>query len=64
MNDRFYVYMMDEESYITEKKQVLIKVNDENTFEGFLSKAKAKEWIETQGNRQTDYIILKVFRHS
>jgi hypothetical protein len=63
MRPKFHVYIIDEESYFEQKKAILAKVQNEDTYEGFDKYDKAEKWIVENGKRQVNYTIIPTYRH-
>lgn len=63
MRPKFHVYIVDEVSYFEQKKSILVKFQNEDTYNGFESYDKAEKWIIESGEKRMDYTILPVYRH-
>lgn len=60
MNIKFYVYNIElHNEYDSVQIQRIIKVENENTSEGFKSEIEAENWISEFGKNNVEYVILK-----
>lgn len=62
MKTKFHVYIIDEESYFEQKKAILVKVQNQDTYEGFDTYDDAENWIVENGDKRIDYTILTTYR--
>jgi len=63
MNVKFNIYIVDEESHFNDKKAILVKVQNQDIYNGFDTYENAEKWIMEKGERRTDYTILPTYRH-
>jgi hypothetical protein len=60
MNIKFYIYNIEQHNeYDSVQIQRIIKVENENTLEGFKSEIEAENWISEFGKNDLEYVILK-----
>jgi hypothetical protein len=62
MKLKFYVYIIEDESYIDQRKVILIKLQEQGTYSGFDTYADAENWIVENGEKRTEYTILPTYR--
>ena len=60
MNFKFYIFNIKPHTeYDSVQIQRIIKVENENTLEGFKSEIEAENWISEYGKNNVEYVILK-----
>lgn len=64
MTPKHFIYrIVDEKLSNGTIYQILIKVIEQEVYEGFDSYQAAENWIIKSGKRQVDYTILPTYRH-
>ena len=62
MKLKFYVYIIEDESYADYRKVILVKVQEQGTYSGFDTYDDAENWIVENGDKRIDYTILPTYR--
>ncbi|MEX2234137.1 MAG: hypothetical protein WD824_18365 [Cyclobacteriaceae bacterium] len=62
MKERYYIFTFVDVDGFVVKPKGLLRLETKDTLDGFATSDKAREWIENNGGRQTDYIVLQILR--
>lgn len=63
MKTKYFIYLIDEESHLLKNKAILIKVQNQDLYDGFDSQVAAENWIRDSGMRQVTFTIIQEYRN-
>lgn len=62
MRERHYIFELIDVDGFAVKPKGILRLEKIDTIDGFATSEEARKWIEFNGERQTDYIVLQIFR--